>query len=119
MAMADFEAQWFSEWLTEPVTFGAATAELNRLIAEDPESAWGLIRRLVARADTPVALECVAAGPLEDMLCANGPQFITRVETAAQDDPQFKRALTTVWGFNRMHDDVRARVSAAAGRGSY
>lgn len=113
--MPDFEEQWFSEWLSEPTTFGGATSELNQLIVEDPESAWGLIRRLVARAETPVALECVAAGPLEDLLCANGQQFITRVEAAAQEDPQFKRALATVWGFNRMHADVRARVSTAAG----
>lgn len=113
--MPDFEEQWFSEWLQEPPVFGAATSELNRLVAEDPEAAWGLIRRLVARAETPVALECVAAGPLEDLLCEAGPKFIARVETAALEDAQFKRALATVWGFNRMQHDVRARVSAAAG----
>lgn len=113
--MADFEEQWLSEWLSDPPTFGAATSELNQLIADDPESAWSLICRLVARAQTPVALECVAAGPLEDLLCANGPQFISRVEAAAKEDPQFKCALATVWGFNRMRDHIRARVSVAAG----
>ena len=114
-ADSDFEMQWFSEWLSEPTVYGPATSELNRLLVEEPEEAWALIRRLVAHAETSVALECVAAGPLEDLLCEHGLQFIDRVEAAAHHDPRFKQALGTVWGHNRMRQDVRARVSAVVG----
>ena len=89
----DFEAQWFSEWLSEPETFGTATDELNRLLAEEPEEAWALIHRLGAHAETTVALECVAAGPHEDLLCEHGPQFIARVEATALQDKIEEKAF--------------------------
>ena len=88
---------------------------LARLIDEEPERAWLRIRRLVDKAETEVALQCVAAGPLEDLLCDHGPQFIVRVESAAQEQQQFKRALAIVWGHNRMVVQVRERISDAAG----
>ena len=110
-----FERLWFSEWLSEPAVFGEATDLLVRLIDDDPEQAWLLIRRLVEQADSEVALQCVAAGPLEDLLCDHGPQFIDRAESAARDQLPFRRALATVWGHNRMAADVRRRVTLAAG----
>lgn len=113
----EFEEQWFSEWLANSCAFGAATDLLNRAIVEDPERAWELIGRLIDSADGEVPLQCVAAGPLEDLLCEHGPQFIVRVESAARERPQFKLALATVWGYNRMVAEVRERVSVAARNG--
>lgn len=110
-----FERTWFSEWLSKPTRFGEATDLLVHLIDDDPEQAWLLIRRLIDQADSEVALQCIAAGPLEDLLCDHGPQFIDRAEAAARHQPPFRRALTTVWGHNRMAADVRRRVTLAAG----
>lgn len=88
-AESDFERKWFSKWLSEPTVFGDAAALLARLIDESPDDAWLLIRRLVDGAESPHAMQCVAAGPLEDLLCAHGPLVIARIEVAA------RRGLTT------------------------
>jgi hypothetical protein len=42
---------------------------VNRLVREQPESAWVLIQRLVELSPNDRALASVAAGPLEDLLC--------------------------------------------------
>jgi hypothetical protein len=55
----------------------------------------------------------LAAGPLEDLLAANGPAVIDRVEVEARRDPKFRHLLGGVWR-NAMTDDIWARVQRLA-----
>ena len=106
-------ALWFSEWLREPPDFGPATEALNLWIATDPERAWSFILLLIERAPTEHALDCVAAGPMEDLLTAHGETFIDRVEHAAKTDQRFKRCLGNVWGDFSFAPEINRRVKAA------
>jgi hypothetical protein len=60
--------------------------------------------------DKIVAL--LAAGPLEDLLAKQGPEFIERVEELARRDPKFNYLLGGVWR-NTMTDEIWQRVQAA------
>jgi len=66
----------------------------------------------IARCDEELETEVlavVAAGPLEDILCKAGPEFIDRVEREAKFNPQFGRMLTGAW-LSRAEPAVRERV---------
>ena len=54
-------------------------------------------------------LAYVAAGPLEDLVCRAGPDFIDRIEHEAKFNRQFGRMLTGVW-LNGADPAVRERV---------
>ena len=54
----------------------------------------------------------LAAGPLEDLLAKQGPDFIERVEELARKDPKFNYLLGGVWR-NTMTDEVWQRVQTA------
>lgn len=85
---------------------------MKEMLWHDPEAAWPVILRLVARAEDDETLAYVAAGPLEDLLADHGAAFIERVEVEAARDSRFRRALTGVWGRNRMGEDVIRRLDA-------
>jgi hypothetical protein len=54
--------------------------EFNRLVREDPEAAWPLIRETVQRSGNDQILAFVAAGPLEDLVRLHACRFIDRME---------------------------------------
>jgi hypothetical protein len=60
-------------------------------------------------------LASVAAGPLEDLLCRHPSAFIDRVETRGKQDAHFRRAVSGVWGWGSMPDDVRKRLDDLLG----
>jgi hypothetical protein len=109
-----FLKDWFAEWAPDTPTYGWATELLVHLIDDEPEVAWDLILGMVARAPDDDALSRVAAGPLEDLLCHHGVEFIDRAEVLAASDPRFKKCLARVWGSNRMDSEVYDRICAAA-----
>jgi hypothetical protein len=92
-----------------------ALDQLERLIGHDPEIAWAVIQELVRRATRDEVLAYIAAGPLENLLCAHPHVFIDRVEVLAARDAHFRRALSGVWGWSRMPDDVVSRLDALFG----
>jgi hypothetical protein len=86
---------------------------LHRMADKHPERAWPLVLAVVHRTSDPVILNYVAADILEDILCADPRGLVERVETLARTDPHFRKALSDVWGRNRMPADVRARLDVA------
>lgn len=105
--------QCFSKWLSDPPFYGIAAVALTLWIETDPERAWSFILLLIERAPNEHALQCVAAGPLEDLLGKHGATFIDRVEQAAKADQRFKHCLGIVWGDLRFDPEVHRRVKAA------
>ena len=82
---------------------------------EDPELCYATILAVVQilPADpSDAAFATIAAGPLEDLLAAHGPNIIAKVEIEARRNPAFNLLLGGVWR-NAMTDDVWARVQAA------
>jgi Family of unknown function (DUF6869) len=92
-----------------------ALDQLEDLIRDDPETAWSIIQELVRRATRDEVLAYIAAGPLENLLCNHPRAFIDRVEDLAAQDAHFRRALSGVWGWESMPDDVLARLDALFG----
>ena len=76
------------------------------------EHVWQFITAAYKRDLSDKAFSSLAAGPLEDLLAKQGPEFIERVEELARKDPQFKYLLGGVWR-NAMTDEVWQRVQAA------
>jgi len=110
-----FVRSWFSEWVPDPPDFGPATRQLAELIDHEPEQAWALILALVEHASNEYALDMVAAGPLEDLICEHGLVFINRIEELAATNQRFKNCLSYVWGSNRLEASIYARMRKAAG----
>lgn len=106
--------EWLSEWASEDPIYGPATRFLEGLIDSQPERAWTFIQTLVDQG-SDVSLNWIAAGPLEDFLCAHGSVFIDRVERRALESDRFKKCLRGVWGQNRMAPPIYARLRTAAG----
>jgi hypothetical protein len=108
--------RWFSEWAPDPPVYGRASAWLMKLTQHKPERAWAFILTLIDNAPSEDALEWVAAGPLEDLLCDHGPAFIARVEALAATNARFKACLPHVWGHTRMDPPTYRRLRRVAER---
>ncbi|WP_315741832.1 MULTISPECIES: DUF6869 domain-containing protein [unclassified Bradyrhizobium] len=93
----------------------SAFMQLDNLVSDQPEAAWPIIQQLWALDHTNSMLAIIAAGPVEDLLCRHGPEFIERIEQLARQDPIVKKMLGAVWGRNRMPEDVWRRLKAVAG----
>ena len=76
------------------------------------EQLWQFITAAYKRDLSDKAIGLLAAGPLEDLLAKQGPEFIDRVEELARKDPQFNYLLGGVWR-NTMTDEIWQRVQAA------
>lgn len=72
---------------------------------------WQFILKAVKSAASDSELFAIAAGPMEHLLGAYGPDFIEQVEEAAKKDTKFAKLLTGVWK-HTMQEDVWARVQA-------
>ena len=80
------------------------------IVARDAEAAWPIVLELIGRAEDDEVLAFIAAGPLEDLLIAHGPQLIDRIEARAATDKTLRRALSGVWGESQMSDLVLQRL---------
>jgi hypothetical protein len=83
---------------------------LEALIQQDAETAWSVVIKIIQSVHNDEILEYVSAGILEDLICEHSDVLIERIETLAQAETKFKKALSNVWGWNRMPSDVRARL---------
>ena len=86
---------------------------LHRMADRHPGKAWPLVLAVVHRTSDPVTLNYVAADILEDILCIDPQGLVERVEELARTDQHFRKALSDVWGHNRMPATVRARLDVA------
>lgn len=77
-----------------------------------PELVWNFIMYVVRQEVNWQVTGNLAAGPLEDLLSSNGPQYIDRVELLARRDPKFNYLLGGVWQ-QGMTNDVWERVQRA------
>ena len=76
------------------------------------EEAWQVLIAIARREEEleTEVLAYVAAGPLEDLVCRAGPDFIDRLEHEAKFNHQFGRMLTGVW-LTSAEPAVRERVA--------
>ncbi len=79
----------------------------------DPEGCWAAILSIVECRPSEHVLQVLAAGPLEDLIEANGAQFIDRIESEAHKSALFKEMLNGIWKSGS--DEVWARVQRARG----
>lgn len=101
-------------WITCQESWWAYEA-VSKACAEDPERAWALIRKILQATESCIVIECLGAGPLEDLLAKHGPSVIQRAESLAQSDAKFRACLSHTWQ-NAMSQDVWARVCRATDR---
>jgi hypothetical protein len=90
---------------------------VSELVREAPAAAVGFLVVACAQSLTVSELCVIAAGPLEDVLCAHGPEVIAQLEKIAKVDPRFRLMLSGTWGRERIDPDVWARLAAAVSPG--
>jgi Family of unknown function (DUF6869) len=79
---------------------------------QDPAAGWVLLRVLLEASESDEDLAVVAAGPLEEMLIAQGAAVIDELEAEASRSPRFRRLLSGVWR-STIEENVWQRVQAA------
>lgn len=78
-----------------------------------PEELFAFILRAIRKAENAWQVGLLAAGPLEDLLTAQGPAFVDRLEDQARRSARVRYALTGVWTQDLPDPDVKARIEAA------
>lgn len=98
--------------------------ELVDLARRNPALAWEAIKCVIrnydenqyyadSRTEAQTVGGLLAAGPLEDLLSANGADLISTVEAEARADKRFRWALGGVWQ-SSMPDEIWKRVQTSA-----
>jgi hypothetical protein len=91
---------------------GSATTQIIDLTYDGRwEDIWSILVTITQREEVidNERLAFIAAGPLEDLICKAGPEFIERIEHEAKFNRQFAKMLTGVW-LNSARPDIRERV---------
>ena len=92
------QRQWSSDLVMQEIDVNFwAWEELERLVNEEPESAWAAILAVLSSTTDTHTLDALSAGPLEYLIDLHGKQFIERIEIFARTDPKFKALLGGVW----------------------
>ncbi len=106
-------------WINAQEKFDEATNDKNDWSIElvhrwhhkrDYEILWRFILIVHNRSVSDNVAGMLAAGPLEDLLCDCGPEFIDRIEALARTDKRFRYLLKGIWGWTRMPEDVLKRL---------
>jgi hypothetical protein len=79
---------------------------VNEMVAAAPGAAVGFLVVACAQCKSLPELCVIAAGPLEDLLEAHGPQVIPHLEKLAKIDPRFRLMLSGTWGQDRCDPHV-------------
>jgi hypothetical protein len=101
-------------WITNQETWWAWEA-VSKACTEDPERAWRLMLKILSATDSAHVIECLGAGPLEDLLAKHGVSVIDRAEKLATTDAKFRTCLSHTWQ-NAMSLDIWGRVCRATDR---
>jgi hypothetical protein len=106
-------ARWVNDPDRDPSTAGNYTGfdEFDWTVRNHPGLGWSAI--LAALEDERFApyLGYLAAGPLEDLLCLHGANYIDLVEVQARSNPRFAKLLGGVWQ-SQMTEDIWNRVQS-------
>lgn len=78
-----------------------------------PEILFAFCLRAIRKAENAWQVGLLAAGPLEDLLIAAGPEFIERIEDQARRSARMRYALTGVWTQDLPDESVQDRIEAA------
>jgi hypothetical protein len=81
------------------------------LTHQEPETAWAITLDLIRAAPDDQVLADIAAGPLEELIQHSHATLLDRVETAARQDPKFRRCLMGVWLDTETPGDVCDRLT--------
>jgi len=73
-----------------------ATEEVDRRVSSSCQDGWAITSLLLTKADTDHALGCVAAGPLENLICGYGDEALDTIERAADRNSRIQLALNLV-----------------------
>ncbi len=88
-------------------------ALFGALAGRAPDLCLDAVLDSLALATTPEEAALIAAGPLEDLIAANGPAVIDRIEAEAAARPRFRYALTGVWAEGSAGTPLWQRIEAA------
>jgi hypothetical protein len=83
------------------------------LAREAPDLCLDVIVAALPLCRSPEEVALVAAGPLEDVIAANGPAVIDRIETLAPVNARLRFALTGVWPQGSAGTPLWHRIEAA------
>jgi len=80
---------------------------------EAPEECWAAILEVLNKEPSQKVIGVLAAGPLEDLIEAHGPEYIERIEREAKNNPKFRYLLGGVWESST--SEVWDRIEEARG----
>jgi hypothetical protein len=97
---------------SEKDPFFDASSSLAKLCRTDPGQAWQIIKDIFSRSKTnELVLECLGAGPMEDLLSYNGEVVVDAAVEFCELHPEFKNVLEAVWQ-NSITDMVWRKIEA-------
>jgi len=85
----------------------------DALTRDHPALALAACRAVLDSCESPEDVALVAAGPLEDLILAQGAALIDEIERLAARSPRFAYALTGVWPPEAAGGLLWARIDAA------
>lgn len=71
--------------------------ELQDLVLSNPDEAWRVVERLIARTYTTWQATLVGAGPLEDLLFLYDATYMERLEAITDRGSYFSEIISSVW----------------------
>lgn len=83
------------------------------LARDAPDLCLDTVLAALALCTTAEEAALIAAGPLEDVIAAQGAAVIDRIETEAARSPRFRYALTGVWPQGSAGTPLWRRIEAA------
>jgi hypothetical protein len=112
----DLVSAYFDYWRTENDKFFWAWNRVEETIRQAPELGWSVLMQLIHGAPGEDALLYIGAGPLEEFMCRYGESQIERILVTAQANQRFRKALSGVWGRNRIPEHIQRRIASVLGR---
>ncbi len=88
----------------------SAWEDLSEAVRGDPQTGWMLLIEALDRDLGAGEIECLAAGPAEDFIDANGPVFIDLIEEESARNPKLSAMLRHVWINFEPESDVAERL---------
>lgn len=88
-------------------------ALFGALARHAPDLCLDAVMGCLALATSAEEAALIAAGPLEDVITANGSSVIERIEHEAARSPRFRYALTGVWADGSAGTPLWQRIEAA------
>jgi hypothetical protein len=89
----------------------------SEVIENHPDLLVQLIIAAVDACETPQDAAFVAAGLIENSVCARGPEVIDAIEALARESSKFRYILSGIWGEPSTDPEVWKRIGVVVGLG--